>query len=69
MENEEVYKLDQTGEEIKILLQQIADGRINFSTEVPTSPNTDGGLKFVILSEDPQIKYYGYIYLILDSNS
>ncbi len=32
-------------------------------TEAPTAANTDG-LKFVVLSSDPETKYDGYIYII-----
>ena len=52
------------------LLQTVASIKqadsISYLTEAPTSANTDG-LKFVILSEAPEIKYAGYIYIILET--
>ena len=37
---------------------------IKFLTTAPTANNTDGGLKIVILTEEPLTKYQGYIYII-----
>ena len=39
-------------------------GGIPYITTAPTSANTDGGLKVVVLSEEPATKYDGYIYII-----
>lgn len=33
-------------------------------TTAPSSANTDGGYKLVVLSSDPATKYEGYIYII-----
>lgn len=38
-------------------------------TTAPTSANTSGMVKFVILSEDPEDKYDGYIYFITENNN
>lgn len=37
---------------------------ISYLTTAPSSANTDGGLKFVVLSSEPATKYSGYIYII-----
>ena len=41
---------------------------VDYLTEPPTSANTDGGLKFVVLLEEPANKYDGYIYFILSDD-
>lgn len=38
-------------------------------TTAPSSANTSGMVKFVILSEDPETKYDGYIYFITENNN
>lgn len=37
---------------------------VKYQTTAPTSANTDGDLKFVVLDSDPATKYAGYIYII-----
>jgi len=41
---------------------------INYSTTAPTSANTDGTLKVVVLSAEPATRYNGYLYIITGSN-
>lgn len=42
---------------------------ISYLTTAPSSANTDGGLKFVVLSSEPATKYSGYIYFITSSQN
>ena len=37
---------------------------VSYLTTAPSAANTDGDLKFVVLSSDPATKYSGYIYII-----
>lgn len=37
---------------------------VSFLSTAPTSDNTDGDLKFVVLDSEPQTKYNGYMYII-----
>lgn len=41
-------------------------GDISYITTAPTGPNTSGGLKVVVLSEEPATRYDGYIYIITE---
>lgn len=40
-----------------------------YLTTAPTSDNLSGGLKFVVLSSEPQTKYNGYIYFITSNQN
>lgn len=44
--------------------ENIADG-ISYTTVAPTKANTDG-LKFVVLSSEPDTKYDGWVYIITE---
>ena len=46
----------------KIILEPSTS--LPYLTVAPTSENPDGGLKIVILHEEPMIKYNGYLYFI-----
>lgn len=50
------------------LVAAIKDGGsakgVKYQTTAPTSANTEGDLKFVVLNDDPITKYSGYIYII-----
>jgi hypothetical protein len=35
-----------------------------YSTSAPTSANTEGNLKIVVLASEPATKYDGYLYII-----
>lgn len=37
-------------------------------TTAPSSANTDGGIKIVVLTSDPVTKYEGFLYLIISNN-
>jgi len=39
-----------------------------YDTSAPTSANTSGGLKVVVLSSEPATRYDGYLYIITGSN-
>ena len=41
-------------------------GSVPYITTAPTEPNTDGGLIFVVLSEEPATYYDGYYYIITE---
>lgn len=45
----------------------ITNEGVNYTTTAPTAANTDGSLKFVVLSSEPATKYDGYIYLITEA--
>ena len=42
---------------------------VDYSTTAPTSANTDGNLKVIVLSSEPATRYDGYLYIITGSNS
>lgn len=42
---------------------EIANDKVGYTTTVPTADNVDG-LKFVVLDQEPDTKYDGWIYLI-----
>lgn len=42
---------------------------LNYLTTAPTSANTSGTLKLVVLTSDPETKYAGYIYYIAGSST
>lgn len=44
-----------------------ANGGIAYLTTAPTSANTGGGIKIVVLSSEPTTKYNGYLYIITGS--
>ena len=44
--------------------ENIADG-ISYATTAPTKANTNG-LKFVVLSSEPDTKYDGWVYIITE---
>lgn len=39
---------------------------VSYLTNAPTEDNTDGNLKFVVLSSEPAIRYSGYYYIITE---
>ena len=39
-----------------------------YVTEAPTEDNPDDGLRVVVLEEEPEVKYNGYLYFITKSN-
>ncbi len=39
-------------------------GDVSFTTTAPSSANTNGKLKFVVLTDEPATKYDGYVYII-----
>lgn len=41
---------------------------VRYDTSAPTSANTSGGLKVVVLSEEPATRYDGYLYIITESS-
>ena len=43
------------------------DNTVDVLTTAPASAYTDGGVKIVYLTEDPETKYDGYIYLIKEA--
>lgn len=54
---------------LKTLSDAISGGSANgvkYVTTAPTSANTEGDLKFVVLASDPATKYSGYIYIITE---
>ena len=50
---------------ITFVEKDVSDG-VSYQTTPPTSHNTDGTLKFVVLSSAPATKYQGYLYYITD---
>jgi len=44
-------------------------GNLPYLTTAPSSDNTSGYIKIVVLSQEPQTKYNGYLYLITASNA
>ncbi len=50
------------------ITSEIASG-VPYLTTAPTSANTSGKLKFVVLSSEPSTYYDGYYYIITGSNS
>lgn len=44
-------------------IQSLVPNGINYLTTAPTTDNTDGSLKIVILSSEPVTKYNGYLYI------
>ena len=52
------------GTGIDITANAISVSGVSYITTAPTAANTDGDLKFVVLSSDPSTKYAGYIYII-----
>lgn len=47
------------------LAQSTKEHGLTYLTTAPTEDNTDGGLKLVVLSEVPENKYDGYLYIIV----
>lgn len=45
---------------------EIANDKIGYTTTAPTAANTDG-LKIVVLEEEPETKYDGWLYIIVES--
>lgn len=45
---------------------EIANDKIGYTTTAPTADNTDG-LKIVVLEEEPETKYDGWLYIIVES--
>lgn len=45
-------------------IYNIASDSVAYTTTAPTSANTSGRLKFVVLSSEPATKYDGYLYII-----
>lgn len=39
-----------------------------YSTTAPTEDNPDDGLRVVVLEEEPEVRYNGYLYFITKSN-
>lgn len=53
---------------IKGLYYDAIPEKIKYETTAPSSANTSGVLKFVVLSSEPATKYAGYLYIITGSN-
>lgn len=49
---------------LEMLSGAVAADELKYLTTAPTSANTSGNLKFVVLSAEPVTKYDGYVYLI-----
>ncbi|MBO7735561.1 MAG: hypothetical protein J6S67_23550 [Methanobrevibacter sp.] len=59
----------QAGTGIEIDNNEISmSGFFPYSTVAPTAPNLDGTLRVVVLNEEPQNRYRGYLYLIAQSS-
>ena len=44
-------------------------GSIPYTTTAPTSANTDGGIRIVVLTSEPATRYDGYWYIITSNNN
>lgn len=44
----------------------LGGGDIPYTNTAPTGPNTSGGIKVVVLSEEPATRYDGYLYIITE---
>lgn len=44
----------------------LGGGDIPYTNTAPTGPNTSGGIKVVVLSEEPATRYNGYLYIITE---
>ena len=60
---DETYQLSFTGAQI-----DQAIGSTFYLTTAPSSANTSGTLKVVVLSAEPATRYDGYLYIITGSN-
>lgn len=60
---EDTYRLSYTGQQI-----DQAIGSTFYLTTAPSSANTGGTLKVVVLSAEPATRYEGYLYIITGSN-
>ena len=55
-----------TSTNVITLNEFIVNSGVAYQVTEPTAANTDGDLKFVVLSSAPATKYAGYLYYITD---